>query len=225
MNESNFVKNLVIFDLDGTLVNTIDQICNAVYSTRELFDFAQVSKETLVTKIGLAASELFSDLNLNNTETVKVVETFRKHLGNIKLSELNLFPCVIDLLNLLISRNFILSVGTNKPYWLADKTLKECKIREKFSFVVGGEALPLKPDKSIIENCLKHSNSTAATAIMIGDRVEDMYAATSASVVAYGVLQGVHDANQLFEAGAKKVFLDITDLYESLVTGWNFENL
>jgi phosphoglycolate phosphatase-like HAD superfamily hydrolase len=60
---------------------------------------------------------------------------------------------------------------------------------------------------------------------MIGDRVEDMYAATSASVVAYGVLQGVHDANQLFEAGAKKVFLDITDLYESLVTGWNFENL
>ncbi len=225
MDKLNLVKNSIIFDLDGTLVDTTDQIYSAVYLTRELSHYAQVSKETLVSKIGLAASELFSDLNLNNTETIKAVNNFRKHLSNIKLSERNLFPCVMDLLNLLISRNFLLSVGTNKPYWVADKTLKECKIREKFHFVVGGDSLPLKPDKAIIENCLKRLNATSAAAIMIGDRIEDIRAATSASVVACGVLQGVHDKNQLFEAGAKKVFLDITDLYESLVKGWNFEDL
>ena len=60
---------------------------------------------------------------------------------------------------------------------------------------------------------------------MIGDRVEDMRAASSARVISYGVLQGVHNKNQLLEAGAKKVFFDITDLYESLVQGWDFENL
>lgn len=225
MEKLDLVKNLVIFDLDGTLVDSVDQICNAVYSTRERFNYAQVSKEILVSKIGLSASELFSDLNLNNSETIKAVETLRRHLSIIKLTELNLFPNVKELLDLLMSRNFSLAIGTNKPYWLADKTLKECTIRENFSFIAGGESLPLKPDKAILENCLKHLKAPAATAIMIGDRVEDMLAATSAKVVACGVLQGVHDKNQLLEAGAKKVFLDITDLYESLVKGWDFEDL
>ena len=225
MEKLDLVKNLVIFDLDGTLVDSVDQIYNAVYLTRKNFNYAQVSKEVLISKIGLAASELFSDLNLNYDDNVKVVESFRGNLSMIKLTELNLFPNVKELLNLLISRNFSLAIATNKPYWLADKTLKECAIRGNFSFISGGENLPPKPDKAILENCLKHFNAPATTAIMIGDRVEDMLAATSARVVACGVLQGVHDKNQLFEAGAKKVFLHIRDLYELIVQGWDFEDL
>jgi phosphoglycolate phosphatase len=219
------VKNLVIFDLDGTLVDSTDQICRAVYMTREKFNYGQVSKEFLVSKIGLAASELFLDLNLSDTESIKAVETLRKYLSILKLSELDLFPSVNELLNFLKSKNFSLAIGTNKPYWLADKTLKECKIRENFSFISGGGSLPLKPDKAILENCLKHFSAPAASAIMIGDRVEDMRAAASARVAACGILQGVHDKYQLFEAGAKEVFLDITDFYESLVKGWDFEDL
>ncbi len=225
MEKLELAKKLIIFDLDGTLVDSTDQICSAVHSTREKMRYTQVSNETLVPKIGLAARELFSDLDLNSIEIVKAVDTFRKHIRNIKLTELNLFPNVIDLLNLLISRNFSLAIGTNKPFWLADKTLKECKIRGKFSSVTGGDFLPLKPDKAILENCLEHLNVNATSAIMIGDRAEDILAATSARVVSYGVLQGTHNKDQLFEAGAKEVFLNITDLYESLVKGWNFENL
>jgi phosphoglycolate phosphatase-like HAD superfamily hydrolase len=60
---------------------------------------------------------------------------------------------------------------------------------------------------------------------MIGDRLEDIRAASSARVTSYGVLQGVHNQNQLYESGAKNVFLSITDLYDSLVRGWNFGDL
>jgi phosphoglycolate phosphatase len=219
------VKKLVIFDLDGTLVDSTDQIWNAVYSTREKLHYTQELKENLVPKIGLAARELFADLNLTDLEVTRAVETLRKEISDIKLTELNLYPSVQELLNLLISRNFLLAIGTNKPFWLADKALKECNIRGNFTLVAGSDSLPLKPDKAILEYCINHLSIPSNSTIMIGDRVEDMHAASSARVISYGVLQGVHNRNQLLEAGAKKVFFDITDLYESLVQGWDFDDL
>jgi len=219
------VKKLVIFDLDGTLIDSADQIYTAVCLTRKKLHYAQAPKEILTPRIGLAAEELFFDLELSNAELVKAVEILRTYISLLQLTELNLFPNVKELLGLLISRDYLLAVGTNKPFWLADKALKECKIKGSFSLVVGGDSLPLKPDKAIIENCLSYFHIPATSAIMIGDRIEDIRAASSARVTSYGVLQGVHDQNQLFESGAKQVFLSITDLYGSLVRGWNFGDL
>ena len=225
MEKLELVKKLVIFDLDGTLVDSTDQIWNAVYSTREKLHYKQELKKNLTPKIGLAARELFADLDLSEIETTRAVETLRKEISGIKLTELNLYPRVHELLDLLISRNFLLAIGTNKPLWLADKALRECNIRGNFTLVAGGDSLPLKPDRAILEYCIKQLSIPPNSTIMIGDRVEDMRAASSARVISYGVLQGVHNKNQLLEAGAKKVFFDITDLYESLVQGWDFENL
>jgi phosphoglycolate phosphatase len=219
------VKKLIIFDLDGTLIDSADQIYTAACLTRETLHYAQAPKEILTRRIGLAAEELFFDLDLSNAELVNAVEMLRTHIGLLKLTELNLFPNVKELLRLLISRDYLLAVGTNKPLWLADKALTECKIRGSLSLVVGGDSLPLKPDKAIIENCLNYFHIPATSAIMIGDRIEDIRAASSARVTSYGVLQGVHNQNQLYESGAKKVFLGITDLYGSLVRGWNFDDL
>jgi len=219
------VKKLIIFDLDGTLIDSADQIYDAVCLTREKLQYRQAPKEILVPRIGLAAKELFFDLDLSNVELVNAVEILRTHISLLKLTELNLFPYVKELLDLLIFRDITLSVGTNKPLWLAEKSLQECRIRDKFSLVVGGDSLPLKPNRAILTNCLKHSNLSAASAIMIGDRMEDMLAAMSAGITSYGVLQGVHTKNQLLKSGARKVFSDTTELYESLVGGWNFEYL
>lgn len=225
MEKLELVKKLVIFDLDGTLIDSADQIYTAVCLTRKKLHYAQASKEILTPRIGLAAKELFFDLDLSNAELVKAVEILRTYISLLQLTELNLFPKVKELLGLLISRNYLLAVGTNKPFWLADRALTECKIRHCFNLVVGGDSLPLKPDKAIIENCLNYFHIPKTSAIMIGDRLEDMCAASFAGVISYGVLQGVHNQDQLFESGAKKVFLGITDLYDSLVRGWNFGDL
>ena len=225
MEKLELVKKLIIFDLDGTLINSGDQIYTAACLTREKLHYAQAPKEILTPRIGLAAEELFFVLALSDAELVNAVEMLRTQISLLKLTELNLFPNVKELLDLLISRDYLLAVGTNKPLWLADKALTECKIKGSFSLVVGGDSLPLKPDKAIIENCLNYFHIPTTSAIMIGDRLEDIRADSSARVTSYGVLQGVHNQNQLYESGAKNVFLSITDLYDSLVRGWNFGDL
>ena len=225
MEKLELVKKLIIFDLDGTLIDSADQIYTAVCLTRDKLHYAQAPKEILTPRIGLAAEELFFDLDLSHAELVKAVEILRTHISLLKLSELDLFPNVKELLGLLISKDYLLAIGTNKPFRLADKALTECQIRESFSLVIGGDSLPLKPDKAIIESCLNYFHIPTTSAIMIGDRLEDICAASSARVTSYGVLQGVHNQDQLIESGAKKVFLGITDLYDSLVRGWNFGDL
>jgi phosphoglycolate phosphatase len=218
-------KKLIIFDLDGTLINSIDQIYDAVCFVRNKNGYKYASKEYISLRIGLSAEELFFDLELNDKEIEEAVKTLRKFIYLHTLSKLDLFPYVIELLNLLILNGHLLAIATNKPSELAEKALLDCGIRDKFMPVTGGDQLPIKPNGAILKSCLEFHNIAPTSARMIGDRVEDMLAANAAGLIPYGISQGTHTKNQLFESGAKKVFSNIEELYRLIERGWSFEDL
>jgi len=204
----------IFFDLDGTLVDSTDQIYKAVSSTRKIAGFPEVSSRDVLSKIGLEARELFSDLNLSSIEVERLVQDFRSHLIGLKLDQTHLFKGVIEFLEWACENNFRMAVATNKPKTLAIKVLQDTGIKDFFEFIEGADDLPPKPNPAIIIQNLENLKMVPNEVCMIGDRVEDTLAAKALGVRAYGVIQGPHSSDEHFEAGADKTFANFELILE-----------
>lgn len=219
------VISLVIFDLDGTLIDSSNQIIQAVQLTRKNLDLENGDFEFLYSKIGLPAKALFSDLNLSNFESESTVLHFRNLLKNLTLGREDVFSDSHNLLSFLKNKGLKLAVATNKPTELAKTALQTTGLSTYIDYVIGGEILDPKPSPAIVLECIRELKLKPENSVMIGDRREDMFAACAAGVKAYGLLQGVHNFSDLKSAGAQQVFACISELYLKLQGGWNFENV
>lgn len=218
-------KKLIIFDLDGTLIDSAKQIVSAVDAARAELKLPSANPESLESKIGLPAKELFSDLELSTEDINNAVVIFREHLKIIRIDQSDVFESVFELLTSLKRMDLILCVATNKPTDLAKLALANVELLDFFDLVLGSDNLPPKPDPAILNYCLMHFGVEAAQAVMLGDRVEDMRAAQSAGVSGVGILQGIHKTSELIDAGANRVFSNISEILVVVNEGWNFADL
>jgi phosphoglycolate phosphatase len=209
----------IIFDLDGTLIDSTDQIYQAVSLTRKDLGFPEENLSEVESKIGLQARELFSNLGLSGPEESSLVEVFRRHLLNLRLDQSNLFDGVPKLLMWGKENEFRMAVATNKPRHLAIKVLEETGILGFFDHVEGSDNLPSKPNPAIIDRCLEILTVDRDFACMIGDRLEDTLAARASGIKAYGVIQGPHSSEKHIEAGAEKTFQNFHSLLDFVELG------
>jgi phosphoglycolate phosphatase len=214
-----------LFDLDGTLVDSANQIFEAVELTRSELRFDAAPAKFIHSKIGLPAKDLFQDLNLQESELSKAVELFRSHLSKIRLSESDLYVGVPQILRFLHEKGFKLGVATNKPTVLAVQSLLDTGIHDFFDFIVGAENHPPKPDPTIILKCLEFLLIEPHQATMVGDRVEDILAAKAAKVIAIGIAQGTHDEEDFLTKGADSTFMNMSMFYQMLIEGEVIENI
>lgn len=214
-----------LFDLDGTLVNSANQIFEAVELTRTELRFDVAPATFIHSKIGLPAKDLFEDLNLQDPELSKAVEMFRSNLSKIRLSKNDLYVGVSQMLRFLNEKGFKLGVATNKPTLLAAQSLSDTGIHGYFDFIVGAENHPPKPDPTIILKCLEFLLIEPHQATMVGDRIEDILAAKAAKVVAIGIAQGTHSEEDFLAKGADSTFTNMSMFYQTLTKGEAIENL
>lgn len=205
-------KSTYLFDLDGTLVDSSKYIVKAVQMTRADLGTVVINDGLITSKIGLPADRLFEDLNLEASELKLAVSTFREHLRALSMSEKDAYPGVVSLLEFLSSFGHKLAVATNKPRDLAIKALQETEIMSLFSLVVGSDYLPPKPNPEILNECIKTLRSTPTETVMVGDRTEDMMAASSAGVTGIAIAQTFHSEKQLLDSGADIVAKNFYEL-------------
>jgi phosphoglycolate phosphatase len=214
-----------LFDLDGTLVNSANQIFEAVELTRSELKFDAAPAKFIHSKIGLPAKELFEDLDLYDPELSKAIELFRSNLSKRRLSKNDLYAGVPQMLRFLYEKGFKLGVATNKPTVLAVQSLSDTGIHDYFDFIVGAEKYPPKPDPTIILKCLEFLLIEPHEATMVGDRVEDILAAKAAKVVAIGIAQGTHSEEDFLAKGADSTFMNMSRFYQMLIDGGVIENI
>lgn len=189
-----------IFDLDGTLFNSHDQIVRALEWTRQINGFTSLSDVEVKNLIGLPAGHLFADLNLTQFEIGKVVFEFRERL-KLEISLKNdTYPEVTEILAELKDRGVRLSIATTKPTGLAMWTIKHSSLNGLIDHIQGTENFAPKPSPEVIKRCLQRG--TSKDVFMFGDRIEDMQAAVAAKVTGVGITQTVHDSDALKKAGA-----------------------
>jgi phosphoglycolate phosphatase len=205
---------LVIFDLDGTLVDSLDQISRSMNQARGYFGYEQLSFDRYREILGQPVQEMIGDLELDNDSQNELVSEFRRILMLDIQIQNTLFPGVHELLKRITEDGFSLAIATTKPSHIA-KLVVEHSPLAYFGFnIQGTDGFPPKPNPDVILNCLQNFNDTDA--IMVGDRVEDVLAAKAAGIPSIGIASSGHSIEQLSNAGARGVFQSMSDLLKEL---------
>jgi phosphoglycolate phosphatase len=209
------IRQVILFDLDGTLVDSVEQISRNLNQARADFGFSTQSLGFYERLIGLPVGELLSDLKIRSDVQLDLVAHFRRLLlldiqgGNIKI-----YPGVIELLRLLEKMEIQLAVATSKPSSIAEEVIR-CSALSQFNIhVQGTDNFSPKPDPTVILRILAEFEGKPS--FMVGDRTEDVVAAKRAGISAIGIAASAHTVENLKDAGAKATFKSFLHFYESV---------
>ena len=194
-------RNLILFDLDGTLVDSAFDLYRAMNLSLTALNLPLVTEEQVRVWIGKGTSLFCHSVLKHLVGEVDPVQ--HQHLLDTFLRIYNADPCVdtrpfngiIEFLEWGKANGKILVCVTNKPEQPARKILDILNMSHYFADVVGGDRFEVrKPDSKPLLHCVEEFNSTKAQTLMIGDSVNDVEAARRAGidciVVSYGYNHG-----------------------------------
>ena len=187
-------KLTILFDLDGTLVDTAPDLMNAHNYVMKKFGYETKSTDDIRKMIGQGAKSLigrsvwgqakkeFSKIK-DKKITDEMVKDFIKYYGENILIESELIEGVKDFLDWCKDQKISLAVCTNKPEHLAIDLLKKINIYDYFEYVAGSNTFDYcKPDPRHITSIIEILNGDIKKSIMIGDSETDANAAKAADV-------------------------------------------
>ena len=200
----------VIFDLDGTLVDTLEDIAANMNKALKIRGFPELPSSEYQEKVGWGIKRLaFLALpeSERNQETVELVaqDAVRFYAEN-PLIYSRPYPGILDLVSSLKQKKVRMSVLTNKPDQTAQKVINGLFPADSFERIQGEiEGNPRKPDPACVWELLVDLDLTPASIIFVGDSEIDMETAVASGCYAMGVSWGYRSRDTIEKAGAKKI--------------------
>ena len=209
-----FMKSidLMIFDLDGTLVDSHGQIEFAMNTARIALGYAESPLGQIFEKLGLPVNDLFSDLKLSPICQDELIVEFRMRLYESINVDNGCFIGVEPLLHKIRESGVKVAIATGKSTIMANKVVENSILQGNIDFIQGTDGFLPKPNAEVIMRCL--AKFPGSRAVMVGDRTEDMMAATNAGIPSIGIAQSAHSELTLRTGGADLTFKDVLGLYE-----------
>lgn len=175
-------KNLLIFDWDGTLLNSNTTVIKSHQETIKETNIRHISDEFLKTQLGKPGKILCESLCEGTPITAETYyRIFSKHY--VKNSQhLELFPKTLSMLERLKNHGLILTIATNKPKHIALPELEKTKVISYFSGLEFADQSEAKPSPLMLnKHCEKHK-IPHNLALMIGDQTDDALASSNANI-------------------------------------------
>ena len=185
------VKN-IIFDLDGTLVDSKRDIAAAQRWVLVQLGVHSYQPEELYPLIGKPLSETFSTLlpaDLHE-RIPEAIELYKDYYPPRALDTTTLFPGVKETLETLSGRGIRLATATTKLTAGTRRVLTHLGIAEHFAQIQGSDNIPFKPDPFIITKILEDQSWEKSDTLMVGDTDNDILAGKRADVPTCGVTYG-----------------------------------
>jgi phosphoglycolate phosphatase len=202
---------LICFDLDGTLVDPLQAMNHCVRLTCEDFGLPCPSTAQVASRIGLGAEELFAGL-AEPGRMAAILECYWQHFAEEGIVQHRIYDGTLLMLNRLKHQGHQLYVVTVKPARYAKQVLHQFDLLLAFEDVFGGDLnAPGRPKGEVVA-LLRERGILQPGGFMIGDRAEDMAAATAHGLIPMGVTYGFGSAGELKEAGAGLLFDSVTAL-------------
>lgn len=208
----------VIFDLDGTLLDTVEDIRAHVNAMLRLFGYPEITLEQTRAYIGDGAHKLVERALPRGAENAEeCYGYFRRIFAESDNSLTHLFAGEKEALGELCSRGVKLAVVTNKPQNAADGCMKKFFSDIPFAFVGGdtGE-YPCKPDPALTLRAVRMLGAEPADCAFVGDGETDVKTARNAGIRGVSCLWGYRSREQLERAGAVRFAADFSDLQKIL---------
>jgi phosphoglycolate phosphatase len=192
----------VMFDLDGTLIETAPEIADAVNLTLREVGHNTVTQQQVNDWIGhgtlelliqaLAYTQQMSDQQVRNSQELPGISaTFNKHYQHCCGTRSHLYPQVRETLTALRDRDVRLAVVTNKESRFTHTVLEAHSLTAMFDVVVSGDTLPVKkPNPAGIAHCLGLFKATPERSLFVGDSSIDIATARNAGVAVWALPYG-----------------------------------
>lgn len=200
------MNKAVIFDLDGTLLDTLPDILFCVNETLEKFGRKKIDSALLREYVGNGARELIR-LASGGAEGAlldSMLGFYNRTYTERFAEDTVVFPGIEETLAALKERGYLLAVLTNKPQAPTEKLIKKFFPAGTFAEVVGqSEKVACKPDKTETLNILSRLKVMKEHAFFVGDGDTDAMTAVNAGITGIAVLWGYRGKEELKRAGAK----------------------
>lgn len=202
---SNFSRDYIFaFDLDGTLVNSENQIYRALCGACiEILDL-EIQPALIHENLGQPIHRILSNIGVGQEHFQSLVATFRKHLEREILKHNDVFPSALGFLKEIRRLGFRNAVATSKPTYLAQLVVENSPLVGLIDHVQGTDNFPPKPSPEIFAHVERKMSGLILA--MFGDRVEDIEAANSAKITSIGIANSAHSVTRLQNSGASYAY-------------------
>jgi phosphoglycolate phosphatase len=198
----------VVFDLDGTLLDTLEDIADSVNAVLSRYNFPIHDVESYRYLVGdglptLIARVLPQESRIDDT-IKECVQEFRKEYGRKWNVKTKLYDGVAEMLDALAVRHLKMAVLSNKPDDFTKKCVAEFLSRWTFEIVLGlHSGIPPKPDPAGAHQVAEYLGISPSQILYVGDSAIDMKTAIAAGMYPLGVLWGFRTRKELADNGAR----------------------
>ena len=186
---------LLIFDLDGTLIDSKQDLIASVNATRTYMALPELPGELVASYVGNGAPVLIRramGTEASDHAVESALEYFISHYHEHCLDATRLYPGAMDTLNAAREKGIRLAVLTNKPVRISNVILDGLGLEGVFFRVYGGNSFPAKkPDPIGIDTLRAETSAVAERTVMVGDSSVDIQTARNAGVYSVGLTYGL----------------------------------
>jgi phosphoglycolate phosphatase len=211
----------ILFDLDGTLLDTLEDLSNAANRALARKGFPIHDVDTYRYLVGDGAVMLISRAlpeDKRNADTIRVcVQAFREEYSRSWNVKTKVYDGVAEMLDALVAYGLKMAVLSNKPDDFTKRCVSEFLSNWTFDMILGQiDSLPPKPDPSGAREIAKRLNVPPLNFIYLGDTAIDMKTAVAAGMFPVGALWGFRTGKELRENGAQALIKKPQELIDLL---------
>lgn len=202
----------IIFDFDGTLIDSYEAIAESLNHVRTSFSLPAVPAEEVRPMVGHGLERLIEKA-IGPERVEEGVKLFRQSYARLCEGKTSILPQVKETLDTLDKRGYQMAIATNKPSYFARDILKALEIDHLFVEVLGPNDVERpKPDPEMIEIIIMRIGLSPEEIVYVGDMPLDVEVGRRAGVAVYAVPTGSSGRDALLEARPDRLLHRFSDL-------------
>lgn len=209
--------DVILFDFDGTLVDTGEGILNGITYTLNKFGITVEDRASLNRFVGPPLQESFKMFyGFSPEETEKAIKYYREYYNEKGMWEYKAYDGIKELMAWLKEKGKLCIVTTSKPEYFAKKMLEKAGLAPYFTYIAGSDMEGTRTKKAdVIRYALNTCGiKDTGNMVLVGDREYDVYGAKEMGIDSVGVLFGYGSREELEQAGATHIAETVEDLKE-----------
>lgn len=208
-----------MYDLDGTLVETAEELAYAVNMTLNQHNHQKVAVSQVKAWIGHGTEWLMKQAWPDKTVTATpwvwnvIMEEFNYHYSEVVGTKSKLYPHVLETLIAIKKLGIKQAVITNKEQPFANRVLEGSGIETFFDLVISGNTLSVKkPNAEVIHHCLETLSEKANSSLFVGDSAIDITTAKNAKITCWAVPYGYNSGKDIRLSNPDKLIENLSSV-------------